>query len=234
MEGDSGLQMARGLKDGEACYDTGAGEGGGGDLEGKGAWMLRNIKGLGGPDRRPFRRAALHLPSTMTSALRCACAFTLLRLQLLPPRFDGALAEEVQVPRRLRPRVARWLPNFGQLNKYIEKLCNSSPERGSQSSRMDVFPSMKSKNAKNSNDANNPENTPPANATKPPSANATKLPRQNAAKLPRQNATKLPRQNATKLPRQNTTNPPRRDAAKPRPAASSQGPSSYVQGLTTS
>nr|XP_033703839.1 uncharacterized protein LOC109550613 [Tursiops truncatus] len=59
---------------------------------------------------------------------------------------------------------------------------------------------MKSKNAKNSNDANNPKNTPPANATKPLSANATKLPRQN------------------------TTNPPPRNAAKPRPAASSRGP----------
>ena len=46
-------------------YDTGEGEGGDGDLEGKGAWMPRNIKGLGGPDQRPFCCAALHLPSTM-------------------------------------------------------------------------------------------------------------------------------------------------------------------------
>ncbi|KAM7232329.1 hypothetical protein CapIbe_017090 [Capra ibex] len=60
-------------------------------------------------------------------------------------------------------RAARWLSNLGQFNKYIEKLFNSS---------------MKSKNTKNSSDANNPRNsTKPlsANATKPLPANATKL-----------------------------------------------------------
>ena len=170
-----------------------------------------------------------------TSALRCACAFGLLCLRLLGLlRPDGAVGEEVQVPQRLRPRAARWLPNFGQFNKYIEKLCNSrwAGRKGGGGEETDttcpryptlphptpcasqpgtglaeqppdlcedVFPSVKSKNAKNSNDASNPKNTPPANATKPLSANATKLPRQN------------------------TTNPPPWDAAKPRPGASSRG-----------
>ena len=43
---------------------------GGGALEGKRAWMPKNIKSQGGPGQRYFCRATLHLPSTHSGTLR--------------------------------------------------------------------------------------------------------------------------------------------------------------------
>ncbi|DAA18413.1 TPA: hypothetical protein BOS_19328 [Bos taurus] len=127
--------------------------------------------------------------------LRCACALALVCLVVLL-RPDGVVGEELQGQQHLMLRVARWLSNLGQFNKYIEKFFNSS---------------MKSKNTKNSSDANNPRNN-----TKPLSANARKP-------LPA-NATKPLPANTTKLTGPKTTSPQPLNAAKPQPPASSQGP----------
>nr|CAI9700740.1 unnamed protein product [Rangifer tarandus platyrhynchus] len=111
------------------------------------------------------------------TALRCACALALVCIVvLLGP--DEAVGEELQGQQRLMPRVARWLSNLGQFNKYMEKLFNSS---------------MKSKKTKNSNDANNPKNS-----TKPLSANATKPLPANETKLPGRKTTNPPPRNAAK------------------------------------
>ncbi|EPY88874.1 hypothetical protein CB1_000148011 [Camelus ferus] len=39
---------------------------------------------------------------------------------------DGTLGEELELQPHPSPRAAYWLPSFGQFNKYIEKLFNSS------------------------------------------------------------------------------------------------------------
>ncbi|CAI9163475.1 unnamed protein product [Rangifer tarandus platyrhynchus] len=135
--------------------------------------LLSNSEEAGDPGERRKGVAEVSEPT----ALRCACALALVCIVvLLGP--DEAVGEELQGQQRLMPRVARWLSNLGQFNKYMEKLFNSS---------------MKSKKTKNSNDANNPKNS-----TKPLSANATKPLPANETKLPGRKTTNPPPRNAAK------------------------------------
>ena len=45
-------------------------------------------------------------------------------------RPDGVVGEELQGQQHLMLRVARWLSNLGQFNKYIEKFFSSRWARG--------------------------------------------------------------------------------------------------------
>nr|XP_020744628.1 uncharacterized protein LOC110134433 [Odocoileus virginianus texanus] len=202
MERDSGQQTVGGRRE---SYDTGQEEGGA--LEGEGmdaeeykepgrSWAEILLLCRSGPAQhhgctsQSIARVPVYLVlyvhhcawpdvhhSAWPTALRCACALALVCIVVLWGP-DEAVGEELQGQQRLMPRVARWLSNLGQFNKYMEKLFNSS---------------MKSKKTKNSNDANNPKNS-----TKPLSANATKPLPANETKLPGRKTTNPPPRNAAK------------------------------------